>query len=126
MEIGDRQHLAPPRREPSFLRPRLAQRAMPVAAGVIDMACRTAGVANLHMTAQGGGAAREDSAPDLRLGIRQGVGREISRAMTTQHLGQAHPGGGVNHAGALSAWAPRAVPEEKWCRSDVCAPDAHS
>jgi len=70
--------------------------------------------------------AREASAPDLRLGSRQGMGGEISRAVTAQHLGQVHPGGGANHAGALSAWAGRAVPAERWCRSDGYAPDAHS
>ena len=69
----------------------------PVAAGVIDVAHRAAGLASFHMTAQGGGAAGENGAPDLRLGSGQRMAFEISRAVTAQHLGQSHARDGANH-----------------------------
>ena len=97
VEVRHRQHLALARGKPCLLGARLAQRAMAVAAGVIEVACRAAGVAGLHLATEGGGAAREDGAPDLGLGSRQGMGREISRAVTAQHLGQAHARDGANH-----------------------------
>ena len=114
------------RGEPGSPWPASGTRAMAVAAGVIDVARGAAGVAGLDMAAERGGAAGEDGAPDLRLGSRQAMGCEIGRTVTAQHLGQAHAAGGGNHADALSAWAGRAVPGERWCRSDGCAPDAHS
>src|SRR3989304_5280640 len=70
---------------------------------------------------EGGGAAGENGAPYLGLGSRQGMGGQIGRAVTAQHLGQTHPGNGANHAGALNAWAGPAVPEARWCPSDGCA-----
>jgi hypothetical protein len=104
VEVWHRQHLALARGKPRFLGARLAQWAMAVAAGVVDMACRAAGLAGLHMTAQCGGTAREDGAPNLRLGGGQGMGGEISRAMTAQHLGQSHARHGGNHLERSARW----------------------
>ena len=61
------------------------------------MARLAAGVASFHMATQGGGATGKNGAPHLGLGNRQGMSGEISRAVTAQHVGQAHPGGGANH-----------------------------
>jgi hypothetical protein len=97
VEIGRGQHLALARGEPDLFGAGLALRTMAVAAGVIEVAPRAAARAGLHLAAQGGGAARENGAPHLRLGNRQGMGGEIRRAVTSQDLSQARLGGGASH-----------------------------
>lgn len=111
-----RQQLAPSPGEPGFLGPRLAQRAMPVAAGVIEVARAAAGLAGLDMAAEIGGAAGDDGAPDLCLGSGQRMRREIRRCMAAQDVGQTRAAGCRGHAGALSGASGRAVPAARRCR----------
>jgi hypothetical protein len=92
MEVRHRQQFAPALGQPGLLGAGLALRAMPVAAGVIDVAGRAAGIAGLDMAAQRGGATGEDGTPDLGLGRRKIVRGEIGRTVATQHLGQARAG----------------------------------
>jgi len=101
MEVGHRQQFAPSLDEPGFLGAGLAQRAMAVAAGVIDVARGAAGLAGLDMAAELGGAAGDDGAPDLRLGHGQRMRGEIGRGMAAQDVGQARTAGCRGHAGAL-------------------------
>ena len=96
VEIRRRQQLATASGEPGFLGAGLTQRAMPVSAGVIDVTRDAAGVADLDMAAERGGAlkdsdplravkparaesyaAGDDSAPDARTGSRQIMRRKI-------------------------------------------------
>ena len=63
-------------------------------------ALSAAGVAGFHMAAQGGGAAGENGAPDLRLGSGQRMVFEISRAVTAQHLGQSQTRASGDHGDA--------------------------
>ena len=97
MEVRHRQHLALARCEPGFLGPRLAQGTMPVAAGVIDVARRAAGLAGLDMTAEHGCAAGEDGAPGFGFDDRQIMRFEIGWAVTAQHLGQSQARDEGNH-----------------------------
>lgn len=94
MEIRPRQHLAPPRGEPGLLGPRLATRAMPVAAGVIDVPARPAIAAGFDVPAERRRAAGENGPPDLGRAARQGMAGEIGRTEGGQHLGQASRGHG--------------------------------
>ena len=98
MEVRYRQQLAPPLCQPGFLGAGLAQRAMPIAAGVIHVAGHAAVIAGLDMPAQGCRATGDDGAPDLRLGCRQDMRRAISRTVATQDGGQTHAGDSGTHA----------------------------
>ena len=59
------------------------------------MARRAAAVATVDVTAEGFGAASHDRPPRLRLGMGQGLLRQIGRAVGAQDVGQAHA---VGHA----------------------------
>ena len=96
MEVRHRQQLPPPRREPGLFGARPALRAVPVAAGMVQVAQRAAVIAALDMSAERRGAAGDNSPPRLVLNDRQSVRVEIGPAVVAQNIGQAHT---VGHDG---------------------------
>ncbi len=96
MEVRHRQQIPPPCREPSFFGACPALRAVPVAAGMVQVAQHTAVIAALDMPAQCGGAAGDNSPPRLVLNGGQSVRIEIGLTVFAQNIGQAHT---VGHDG---------------------------
>src|SRR6185369_4060 len=119
MEVRHRQDFASPCGQPRFLGTRLAARAMPVPAGMIDVPTRPAIGAGFEMPAERSRAAGENGPPDLGRAPRQRLAGEIGRTEGGEHLGQT----GLIHE-ALS-WA-SATQAAKSCRSDGIAPDESS
>ena len=90
MEIRYWQQLSSSRREPCFFGTRLALRAVPVAARMVQVAQHTAVIAALDMTTQRGSAAGDNSSPCLVPDNGQGVCVEIGLAVFAQNVSQAH------------------------------------
>ena len=93
--------------EPAFVGQRLAFGAVPVAARVVGDLLGAAGVADVAMAAERGGAAGRDGAHGAALGAGQRVGGAIRRAMGAEDVGQLHPVG-PRRADAAGARAPGA------------------
>jgi len=122
VEVWHRQQFASPLGQPGFLGAGLALRAMPVAAGVIEVARRAAGIAGLDVATECRRAATEDGAPDLGLGRCQPLRGEIRRGRGGA-APRPGPGGGPQ---PLSRSGDRAARAARWCRSGGSAPDAGS
>ena len=98
MEIRHRQDFSPPCCQPRLLGTGLAARAMPVAAGMIDVPARPAIGAGFDMAAERCRATGKNGPPDLGRTPRQRLAGQIGRTEGGEHLGQAgrcHAGGSV-------------------------------
>jgi hypothetical protein len=86
MEVRHRQQLGAPGDEPALLGQGLALRAMPIAAGVVVIAQRRAGIAALDVAAQGLSATRGDGPHGAVLHWDEPVRHLKRRAVAREHL----------------------------------------
>ena len=92
VEVLGIEELLAARLQPALGGETLALGAMAVAAGVIEDAHGATAVANLLMSAQGGGAARLDGPHGLVLAGGQGMGAAVLGSMPTEDVGELDAG----------------------------------
>ena len=91
VEIGNRQQVGAPRREPPLGGERLTLRTMPIATGVVGDPNGAAAVTRLLMAAERGGAADRDGPQGSVLHRREPVRASIGVAMVTDNVRQVEP-----------------------------------